>query len=820
MSELYNINVQLSGTGLLNLTEQLRVATSEARILEGALKNVKTASDAIPKKIKTYTNEVKDAFSDYEQALNEMKIALPTDSLSKLDDHFISEHARSLSEKYGAKENVFLEMVPVLISKGIKPEGLQETMTIAAKLKLVLPDKTHKEAATLVAQAMRSAGASAKNSGDFMDRLFRTKNLPQIVDAFKRAKCSLKEFGLQGTKVAKELVPTFKLLSANFGSGMIAGNAFSNALKSSHNSANIEAANALLKGSSVQLKFMNQTGQSLGMENFMQQLDKLKNIKDKQVQLQVLHQLFGEGKSFDVAKILMKKGSAGITAEDTKLNNQVSLDGAVDVKVKELGTALQRQEGAFTSLLQTIGGLYEGMFKIFANSFANILYSIKNLISSHQLLSTIFISLGALIFGIIPVAKTLKGIYQNVKTGWDTLKNIKQNPAETIKTFFNPADCTDKCGCQKDCSETQTPIESNDKTDTKSTKSTSRNPHSVKKPLRKTAPRSKLSWLLDADFDALTDYRRNTSLPSPKGAEIKAPQSNRHVRRKIIESRYSPSKIDQIKKLRPEPNFKKKPVMPKFSSPGYGVDKKVRWWSKLTSRPKMQWKNLSLGEMTKDLEKLSGTQIKGLSKVVRFSFDGGEVTKGIQSLSGMATKASGLFRILGLVMKGALIGSGIGTIALGIAVAGVLIYQHWDKVQGLFMSLWEFIQPTVQPLLDFVFSIANGINSLFGWTADNPTPTSNPKAKPKAKVAEEREAGVSPPVKEMRVPNERTFQQRAQRSASQGKQIAVTYSPTIHFSGAMSEKDRNSFRDMLRKHKDEILRLVQSAEQRQTALAY
>jgi len=60
----------------------------------------------------------------------------------------------------------------------------------------------------------------------------------------------------------------------------------------------------------------------------------------------------------------------------------------------------------------------------------------------------------------------------------------------------------------------------------------------------------------------------------------------------------------------------------------------------------------------------------------------------------------------------------------------------------------------------------------------------------------------------------------AKNNIVSGGSVSVDYKPTINISGSMTEKERQNFKEMLEKHKEEIVRMVAGANSRKAQLAY
>ncbi len=61
----------------------------------------------------------------------------------------------------------------------------------------------------------------------------------------------------------------------------------------------------------------------------------------------------------------------------------------------------------------------------------------------------------------------------------------------------------------------------------------------------------------------------------------------------------------------------------------------------------------------------------------------------------------------------------------------------------------------------------------------------------------------------------------ASKQPSGGKApVVLTYSPTIHLSGQATERDRADFMKLLKQHKDEILRMLDSHKDGQERMAW
>ena len=108
------------------------------------------------------------------------------------------------------------------------------------------------------------------------------------------------------------------------------------------------------------------------------------------------------------------------------------------------------------------------------------------------------------------------------------------------------------------------------------------------------------------------------------------------------------------------------------------------------------------------------------------------VTASTTALAGMRTFASGMLAALmnplataragfmalagGIRVVGmALIANPIGVIAAGIAVAGLLIYQHWQQVKAFFSGFAEGVMAGIGPAMPVFESIKNSVIGIVQW---------------------------------------------------------------------------------------------------------
>ncbi|ACF12737.1 phage tail tape measure protein, TP901 family [Chloroherpeton thalassium ATCC 35110] len=379
MSELYSINVQFSGNGLLVLTKQLKDSLRQAEGLDAALQKLAETNDAVFGKMKTYAKTATDNFVAHQQATTQLKIALSgTPKVIKETFSAIQKETKSLSRVYAGTEADFLKMASTMMNKGIQQANVQKLMAPAAKLATAL-DMPYEKAAEQIAQLSQSTGIAAGNMDGFIDKLFRTKDFQGMADAFNEVSLSLDVLGMQGLEAQNNLTPVLKVLGAN----KQAGTALSAMLKSSHDAANVAKAEKMLSkaGIDIPIAFTDAEGKSLGWDNFMQQLDELKEL-DGELKDKVFAQLFGTGSQ--AAMKLAQTGQTGLTKESSSLEAQTGLDAATNLKLQELGTSLKKLDDASRSLSQTIGGLFAEEYKWAIDMLTKMTHAVTDFVSSNR----------------------------------------------------------------------------------------------------------------------------------------------------------------------------------------------------------------------------------------------------------------------------------------------------------------------------------------------------------------------------------------------------------------------------------------------------
>lgn len=153
--------------------------------------------------------------------------------------------------------------------------------------------------------------------------------------------------------------------------------------------------------------------------------------------------------------------------------------------------------------------------------------------------------------------------------------------------------------------------------------------------------------------------------------------------------------------------------------------------------------------------------------------------------------------------KLAVIGTGIGALVVGLAMAAVLVYQNWDKIKVFFQNLWNAIKPGVEPVMKFFTSlfdkvapIAKGIGKIFGFGNESEKPV----------TVQQGPHGFG----------------GAGASGSWGAPAlaggpSLHYAPVVNIKGSVSSED---FKAELRRHKREIYEMMQSVQRQEARGQY
>lgn len=276
------------------------------------------------------------AFGDLENAQLSLKSTM-MNSLGQVPPAFekINKLAVQLGNELPGNTADFYNMFDVMMRNGAQANDiLGGTGRAAAYLAVQL--KLPYDVAGEFAQRMQVAtGTANKDMLAFMDTLARVKQLGPNVDemqyAFQRSAGELKAMKIQGLQAMQELSPVYAVLIKTMGSGERVGTNFAALLQSFGDAKAMKNLNLMATAMGMQpFKFVDKKGDFLGINNMMQQFDRMKSLPTIQKNL-LIQQLAGaRGADTQIMSTLISEGMEGYNKISMAMSEQASLNQKVN----------------------------------------------------------------------------------------------------------------------------------------------------------------------------------------------------------------------------------------------------------------------------------------------------------------------------------------------------------------------------------------------------------------------------------------------------------------------------------------------------------
>lgn len=364
----------------------------------------------------------------------------------------------------------FLNMMAALKAQGISDESILGGVGEASAKMAVLLKKTPEEMAVFSAKLKTALGVADSDMLQFMDTIQRTYfmgvDATEMMYAFARSAGALKTIKQQGLEAGKALAPLYAIWVKGGMSGETVGTGFASITGALLDAKKVGKGNALLKAMGMgPLKFTDKKGNFAGIENMIQQFDKLKNLDATKLNA-VLKEIFGGGQDQQMVATLVTEGIDGYRRQVEAMEQQADLQKRVGAQLKTLANLWEAATGTFTNLLASLGEAMGDDLKALTVWFGELSASIKSMVEENPalfkmlgqvaLLGTGFMivggavlmaagALGMLVAGFAAVSPIvlalglLAGAAVMVYANWENIKGGFFALWEDIKDIFGQA---------------------------------------------------------------------------------------------------------------------------------------------------------------------------------------------------------------------------------------------------------------------------------------------------------------------------------------------------------------------------------------------
>ena len=300
------------------------------------------------------------------------------------------------------------------VAQGLDPEALTKGgLKSAAEFAVGVLGNDYGRALQYAAAISRTWGVEQANlggEGGIYDLLARSSNLGVSVDdmvtMIAKTGASAGALGQSGFEALSQRIPYFAMIRRQL-AGSSADTLSTNLAKLESRVMDqkaVSAANAMLPRG-TRLQFVDKSGQYLGFENLVTQIEKLNDsrISDER-RAAIIGKVFGEQPEIkSLVAVLMRSGNAGAAQTRSEIEGQASLAAQTNLQLGTFSGKWNAFVGTLDSSMGIIGGLYTDELQRFADMLTDIAAWIGKIAAENPALTRFFtITTGGI--GLLAVA--------------------------------------------------------------------------------------------------------------------------------------------------------------------------------------------------------------------------------------------------------------------------------------------------------------------------------------------------------------------------------------------------------------------------------
>lgn len=314
------------------------------------------------------------AFEDLDAAMNNMQVAM-TNSTGKLPAQFdaIKKQTVELGNVLPGTTADFVNLATALKEQGMPMEAIAGgALKSAANLSVVMK-MVPEQAGEMVAKLREAFSLGEAEFGKMADYTQRARfgfglKPDDLLLGAKYYGSKLNALGLTGAENVKKIYALQGMAAQQGMDGSTFGTNFSMMLtrvglmteRLNKNSKEMKAVNAELNKAGIHMDFFDKKGKFAGVDNMVQQLDKLKGLSMEK-RLQVLIRIFGE-EGGRVADLLARNGTEGYNKALQAMDAEASLEQRIAIATSSFKNQIEALGGTFTNLLASVGAPLAEMF--------------------------------------------------------------------------------------------------------------------------------------------------------------------------------------------------------------------------------------------------------------------------------------------------------------------------------------------------------------------------------------------------------------------------------------------------------------------------
>lgn len=357
------------------------------------------------------------AFSQQEDASTQLRAAMmQSDGSVSPEFAEIDGLAKRLGDRLPGTTADFIEMMTVLRKEGISARAILGGTGEAAALLGVQLKMPVTAAAAFAAKMQDATQATETEMLGLMDVLQKNAYLGADqnyqLNGITAMAGAMGLLRLKGEEAYKALSPMLVMMNqSGMTDGGSAGNAINKVFEAGLDSKKLKKVNDLLKESKtdIKLNFADKGGKFAGVENFFNQLEKLKKLGDNDVlKTEVFKELFGTDKeNRQVLNNFIAKGYGGYQETVAKMEAQASLQQRVNEQLGTLTNVMEAAQGGFTNVMADIGDTVKNDAKDIIKAIGDITSKVGGWVKEHPALTAGITRTVAVLAGLMIVLGTL-----------------------------------------------------------------------------------------------------------------------------------------------------------------------------------------------------------------------------------------------------------------------------------------------------------------------------------------------------------------------------------------------------------------------------
>lgn len=322
----------------------------------------------------------------------------------------INDLATRLGDKLPGTTADYQNMMQMLIRQGMSAKAILGGLGEATALLAVQLDMPKQAAAEFASKLQDATRTSEGDMLKLMDTIQRTYYLGvdsgNMLNGFAKLSPVLSVLRTEGLAAANALAPLLVMADQAGMSGETAGNAYRKIFQAGLDAKKMAKGNEELKGSGVQLSFVDKQGNFAGMDNLFAQLAKLNAIRNDTQRTGVLKTIFGDdAETLQAVTLMMEKGRAGYDEVVGKMQAQADLQARVNMQLGTLRALWEATSGTFTNLLASLGAAIAPQVKALTQWIGEAAASVRQWATDNPGLATTLMQIA----GFIAVTATAMG---------------------------------------------------------------------------------------------------------------------------------------------------------------------------------------------------------------------------------------------------------------------------------------------------------------------------------------------------------------------------------------------------------------------------